>query len=382
MCKLRSALVGTVALALLAWPGAIGAQTTDPRAEVRARLDSLYPLLEEARVARDRAEAVRDSVALLRERPPQDTVRVGLLTVVATPEQADLAREVMTAVWRELEGKVTHSPSLEATIFGFNRSRTPVDFGLAEPHMAVEAPVWAPRQMLLGNARQAVGSVLGRDLRDTPLHRWASDWAVRPPSRPEGIYRDLVVTASASNRRCLEGDAAACWASLGLDLPEAPARVLYTADEVAAIAASRHATSSQQSWSYADTELHRLGEACVSRADVGGYDACWEYVEMLGARAPQPLGPAARQSLAALALELGGPGAYDRLVANAALGPSAALSAASGLGPDELAAAWQDWVVLQRSQAYAGLGRARWAVLFWFLFFGLLAMRSTRWRSA
>ncbi|GMV06188.1 MAG: hypothetical protein AMXMBFR53_24640 [Gemmatimonadota bacterium] len=376
MSSRRAAAFLALAAALTWAAPPCAAQEPSLRERLVQRLDSLHPLVQEAMADRDRAVLRADSMARLQPAQPQDTVRVGPLLVVTYPSQASLAREVVQGVWDELGGGVTRSPGLEELTFFFNWSTETTPLNLQGKVYEISAPVWLPRSLLESNAREAIGSAIAQDVKG-PLLAWTGQFNVRPPRHPDWVYRELVSTASRANRDCAEGDAGACWDALGLG--DGPVLDLYTVEEAADLAAK--IWSGDRLWfryvGYKGTE----GERCVDERTQGRYDNCLAFLAKHSRSIPTPLGYAARQSMVWIALERGGAGAFDRLVADTTASPAHALRAASGLSDDELARAWLEWVLANRPAVYSDMGSTGWVALLWFLFFGALGLRSTRWRS-
>lgn len=377
----RRSLMAALALggAVAAAPVASAGQSVEGRARLTEHLDTLYPLLVEAARDFERAQFLADSLARANPSALQDTVFVGPLRIVTYPELAGLAREVVEPIWADLGPLVTESPGLAAVTFRFNWSRRAEPLATLEPTYEISAPFWRPRSLLESNARIAIGSALGRDIRG-PFADWTGTWSVSPPARPGDIYRALMTTPSKANRACAEGDGDACWAALGLDLPEDRFPLLYTPEEARDLGASLHGEWSRQRWWYKPGDDAESGRRCAEGRDGGDYDSCWTFLRTYASRVPTPLGYAPRQSLVWVGLQLGGEGAFDRLVADPDATASEAILAASGASREELITSWHDWVMSSQPHVYAGLATRRRLAFFWFLVFGLLALRSTRWR--
>ena len=97
-------------------------------------------------------------------------------------------------------------------------------------------------------------------------------------------------------------------------------------------------------------------------------------------RSLAPLGSEERATIVWAALDLGGDGAWNRLLEDPEMTVGEALEYASGVSAEELEAAWRAQVLEHAPQTHADLATTKWTALFWILLLGALAMRSTRWR--
>lgn len=127
-------------------------------------------------------------------------------------------------------------------------------------------------------------------------------------------------------------------------------------------------------WAYRDlaTSGAAPARACYAR-DI---DAC--VLALTGDAAPL-MNPATRMSLLQHALDLGGRGAYARLVADAP-GTAERLAHASNRPLHDVMTTWRAAVQEARPRVHAGVARAGMWTMLWLLCLGLLSMRSTRWR--
>jgi len=369
----------TVALSGVA-PGLRG-QERDVQAELMQHIDTLVPLVEQANAERQRAGAVRDSLARATPSERMDTLRIGPLRVVTFPDQVPAARDIVGAVWEEWDDLVTRSDAFEPFTFFFNWSLRNRPAWLGDPLVKeISAPVFMPRSFIEENARVAIWAVLNQGvLAKTEVGRWAA--IVRPPHKPERGYRELMTTPSKANRACVAGDAGACLSALGLRIPGDQLEAWYTPQERVRLAL--HPVAQYGGWTLFERRFSKdaaLLRRCESDGPKGDVGACDEWLRAGLSRVPGPL-QEGRSTFAWLALEEGGAGAFDRMTADSTMSPEQALVAASGLSLDALAKRWLDWVEASRPVVYSDLGTIRWTTLFWFLFFGLLALRSTRWRS-
>lgn len=380
MSRLVGPVIALVTAALAIPAHGSGAQGKDQERALVQHLDTLIPLVTEARLARERSSAARDSALKASPGERLDTIDVGLLRVVTYPDQSARAREILGDVWSEWRGVVTQSPALERTIFYFTwgwRKRPALLDGPTVKE--ISAPAYAPRRFIEENARVAIWSVLQQgDLSATRVGRWAGP--VRPPRRPEEVYRELATSPSKASRACIEGGTDACLLALGLRVPPDSLGAWYTEPERMHMALQWMEARWSRDWTYFERRFPEdaaLLKRCRSDGPRGDVSACDQLLE--ATQAPSPL-VSGRSVMAWLALETGGTGSFDRLAADSTRSPADALVAASGLPLDELADRWLAWVKDHRPEVYQDLPERRWSALFWFVVAGLMALGSTRWR--
>lgn len=393
MCRraARGAAAAALALSLLAQPGAAQEPATPGRvpgpqlgsAEERLiqRMDSLRALVDAAREAWTHAAAVRDSLDRLAGTERMDTVMVGPLTVVTRPDQIGEAARVVEAAWAELADLAGPLPLLEGRVLFFDHAGGRRPDGLEGEVFGVTGPAWVPRPRMEANARVTVGQMLASVL-GPHLSTWTGGWNVGPPARPGRIYRELASLPGALGKRCLTGAAEACWTGLGLGEGGASPWEWYTPQEQVALVRHFHDIWGRERYWYRPAEDGGLAERCAAEAPGGRLEACASFLGRYQAQLPRPLGHAARQALVWIALEAGGPGAFQRLADPTHGDPVEALVAASGMTPEALSEAWLRWVLANRPEVYGSLGTTSGVAAFWFIFLSLLALRSTRWRSA
>src|SRR5205814_8919717 len=99
-----------------------------------------------------------------------------------------------------------------------------------------------------------------------------------------------------------------------------------------------------------------------------------------GGAIPGPLGGPMRIWLVQFALEVGGPGGFHRLTAAAGQPVDAQFAAAADMPLDSLLAVWRGRVLAARPEPVTLESKGAWVALSWGVIFGLLALRSTRWR--
>jgi hypothetical protein len=292
-------------------------------AELLRAIESMRPVLEEARAAAAAARERRELEEAARPLSAAQLVRVGPLAILAPPEQAELAASLFEEVWRESFDGVSGSPSLAVHVFVFRWTWTSaeplrVDAG-ASGHTALRrvelTRAWArTRGAAKVRVREALWAVLRNDLAEqSPLRGWVGS---HPFPSGERVSRLVTLEPATENRECLAGDDDACLAALGLAgggmsvPPEAPAMVLMEA------------------------------------------------------------------------VRMGGPGAWARLLERSHAEPAEALELAAGVEVRAVAAAWRDALLEQRPEIHAGLAGQAARALLWFLVLAGLATRSTRWRIA
>jgi hypothetical protein len=328
MSRRRSArlVFAAVALVASATVGSAGATGQEPTSspteeELLRRIESLRPVLEEARTAMESAERQRELDEAARPRRATEIVRVGPLRILTLPEQAELAADLFGQVWREDFAGVTGSPALTGHLFVFQWAWRRGERLYIEPESTVAAPArrveltraWVTtRGAARSRIRDAVWAALRSDLPESsPLGSWVGSAGY--PSA-ERVSRLVTTTQVDTHQACLEGDTNGCLTALGLAggemtvPPETPAMVLLEA------------------------------------------------------------------------IRLGGDGAWERLLEDRDAAPLDALAHAAGVDADAVVAEWRTSVLNERSEIHAGLTGQAGRVLLWVLALAAFAMRSTRWR--
>jgi len=362
-------------LAAAAAPAPLHAQQATAEEALIRHLDTLIPLVRESRRELESTKAERER--LLQDRPtePQDTLLIGPIRVVTFPDQARLAAEVVGGAWGELGGAVIESRHLREHTFVFHWSPRVRKVAVTGPVQRIEAPAWVPERVIRESAREAIGVVLALSMDGAGVGRWVKG-SVRAPIHPDRVYRELLFVPSQVNRACVQGDPAACWSALGVDADPADLSRWYSDEEMPLRAAQ---VGAGHYWPRA-TRVALL--QCGERGSPGALPACARFLAAVGPHVAAPLSLEARRALLWVALQEGGPGSFDRLVADPGMSPGDALLAASGLTSEELATRWRARVTAAKPTVYSGLGGTGGLAVFWFLVFGALALRSTRWRSA
>ncbi len=207
-----------------------------------------------------------------------------------------------------------------------------------------------------------------------------------------GIYEVIVLSPLTVVQRCHSGDIDACGASLALGLHQTPEEALRAWFN----AADRRFLVGQlrPQWDYdlgrrADqTDGERRCIESESDADcvrilAGLYRSGMDveaYAPGTNFHPSLPLDFATHSSLAAVALELGGDGAYSRLITSNALEPEARLEHAARASIDSVLRTWHAWVLRAAPPSVEVQPRSAWVTLFWVVVTAFLAAGSSRWR--
>lgn len=365
MCDIRR-VIASATIAILA--GVLTAEAQTP-ATLQTHLERLRREHAAALAAAQRADSVR--VANVRI----DTIRAGALTVLAPPGTAGLAGRAATEAWRVLDARFGRGAQALAGIEFVLQQQGAPDVTPRAPTRDVR-PLTVPARTTADElapwlAVRAAGEVSTRQ--DSAFRAWFRS-AVDPLSdstrRNTDVYVELVTKPWTVVKRCYLGDLDGCRDALGLAPGVDPLDQWYDAEDrrrlVAATAAEGlHADHPQQR------------SACVDRGDA---DACTKLLRQMPVSFVEPPLPSGPRALLGLTLDLGGPGAYDRLMASPQRSLADRLSAASGLSPDSLLATWRARVLAARPLPVTLSLAGAWAALAWVLVFGALALQSTRWR--
>lgn len=344
------------------------------QAEYRARVQALVPLWKEqiAEVARQDSVKIR---AL-----PVDTVRVDPLVILAAPEDATLAREAAEAAVPRLRARFGQGVAdLRAHPFTI---RTPTYSHRSDPLVEI-AEVDSADHVTSGQSQPATRSLVeeawvvrgSRYLTEElgpDFGRWLAN-ALPVDSATSKTWIDgrieLVTTASSAAQACYAGDDRACAYALGVAGEDDPAVHWFDADERRQIV--RRASYSLQ------RGHEDAWQRCVLHDDA---TTCMALARLIPSDAIQPpLGPTARQGLAQLAMDFGGPGAFARML-TAPNTVAARLQAASGIPTDSLVRVWRARIMHASAESTTMTPALALMSLFWAATCGALALRSSRWR--
>ena len=340
------------------------ASSQDPAA-LQRRLTQVDALRHQASMVAARADSARQEHL--------DTIRAGALVVLTRPQDGVRVRRGAEIAWRELDSLYGDGAATLAThpvLFWFlqRRGRQVPEYATKyEPVLGDSAATAADiaRQLISGAA-----NVLRKNA-DTTLANWFGPLLLPlspSPAEVSRIYVELVTAPSAAVRRCYQGDAASCRAALGLLDGGDRVTLWFDADE-------RRALVSKMS------EMDRAGQRVDSDACLltQSDESCIAVLHTVTYLEP-PLSIEARHSFARAALSAGGRSAYQRLVGSAGRPLSERFAAAAGLSADSSALRWRAAIVAGRPKTVTLATASGWMALGWAIAFGLLALKSTRWR--
>lgn len=370
MSRLWKVAVGGTLFAIGFAAGASGQVTED---ELSGQIDSLTALLADAEV-RAAAEAERLAAVARRESESAgtvDTLFVDGLTVLAPSDDAVLAETIFRDVWAEHFAHLGSDAPPRGAVFTFQRirDRHPIHVEDGPVVHRVDVSWWHTVATARTRVRRALSAAVTVELAGSATHRWTSADPLAEHDFAD-VYRALAATPSRAARACLEGDVTACRHALGLGIGAEEAITLwYSPIELRSQIVTRYLHSAGL-----EEEQER---ACVLDADL---DACVVLAGWMPNRFPAPLDGAARASLLGVALEMGGSGAWSRLVSEPGADPLDLLPRVADAEIDELVSAWRARVIGARPVSYADLAGTSLATLFWIVVFITFATRSTRWR--
>lgn len=290
-------------VALLLGASSLAAQDSAATlARMERRLDSLRAVV-----------AASDSAARLMIWT--DTVVVGPLRIATTPALRPDVHLAATAAWERLRarfGAALAGADLPALPLGPATDSVPADLSVELVAEAIEL--------------MASQEVWGRQ--DSALVQWLRNLPLDVAGAlGDTLLTALVSTPAISNAGCIRGDVAACAVALGLGPAQHSVEAWYAPEAWPGLV-ERDRASLDPQWAPERS-------ACVERGELAVCQA------ILSRRPPAPPLPlVGRALLTQLALESGGPGAFERLVANpdAALGDRLAAAARQPL--DSLLATW------------------------------------------
>ncbi|MBI4419935.1 MAG: hypothetical protein HY560_03850 [Gemmatimonadetes bacterium] len=361
MCKqarrhaLIPALLAAAALGGFAPTRAAG-QTLLELRERRGRLEALYRAAQRTAA---RAESLR--VASL------DTIRQGVIAVLAAPRVTPVVREAVTVVW----------PLMDRT---YGDAAAPAAAG--RPGRQGGGDDWLvlhDSALALTTATNTILRHVERQLSPPPGHPfnvWHGASPIAPHSAQEtsremkDAYVELVTAPSPPARDCLLGDLARCRVALTLTSVTDRAAEWYDA-------AGRRAVVARL---LRDREVGGYRQWANECVDARSDAACRELLRALGpAVIPAPLTTGTRQTLVRHALELGGRQAYRRFLESRAP-MEMTLAATAGVSADSLLRSWRARLIAERPLVVTTRPREAWTAVFWGTLLALLGLVSTRWR--
>jgi hypothetical protein len=351
-----------VGLAASGWTGTAAAQ--DLRVLER-RIDRLAELRRDAIAARARADSARREIL--------DTVRAGALLVLARPSDAPRVRPAAGRAWRSLDslfGTATRHLAGQPLLFWVMTLSSRDLVSQSQPYQRVMVPETATLDDIAQQLIRA-GALEVHARTDTAMASWlgsALQPVVHQDIESSRVYVELVTAPSVAVRRCFSGENDGCRQALGLLHGEEPAVVWYDADERRALV--------RRMADIRGLSLRGPRDACLN----GDSDA--DCLALLRANPwlETPLSRDARHSFARLALAAGGPEAHDRLMSSVGRPTHQRFAVAAGMPADSLLERWRAAVLAARPKPVTMTASGGWVALGWALGFGLLALRSTRWR--
>jgi hypothetical protein len=368
MSELRSALV--LGLALAAAPALHGQTIPELRSRV-ARLEDARKLAVAAQHRLDSARSTAPSVQL-------DTARHAGLTLLAIPRDAALAREAVAEAWPALERTYgAHAAELAPKDFHLIVSRSPdAPTGLPRgPVVPVIVATDADGHDVARRLTLSAGQVMSNGL-DPQLRGWIPTIypldAQFDEQRRRDVYEELVTSPWLAVRRCFTGDIARCRQGFGLTGGMDPATDWYAPEDRVRLAIERSSRGAESAGQIAQRK-----SCAETRRDAD----CLALLHSLPREfVDPPFTTTARATLVSTALDLGGPGAYDRLLAQPRAPLADRLASAAGVSADSLIAVWRTRVTAFAPMSARVPARSAWAAFGWAVVFGVLALRSSRWR--
>lgn len=338
--------------------------------QLERRIEELLPRLRIAEQEADLADSLRI------QRVATDTTRVGPFTIVSARSQTEALQTAFEAAWGALSITVGESsPVLGRRIILFNSSEQPEGMVLLASdayHFDVARPL--EEGELEVRVRGILARLLGDGLPES-MREWVGSTSLEVVFRdPRQVYWMLATTPSKATQRCFAGDVTWCWEAMGITESNDPWSHWYTEAERRFLVNDYSPYISGTGFSR--TELRTLQEACLIGAS---QPACDQFLSMKRQRIPLTnLGPA---TLLAYALEIGGTGAYDRLLNNAHLGIQEAVAAAAQHNADSVLAGWRSRVIAARpEQRMAGTKTAATTIL-WIVVATTLAAARRTWTA-
>lgn len=298
-----------------------------------------------------------------------DTIRAGALVVYATPEFRARARIAADSAWLMVTRIFGGSAALAGgtpVLLQFSARRDSASLEGVVNGVPVELPAGTPVVQVTRGLLDVIGPAIYGHA-DAELKRWLpwiyGDTIIR--LNLEAVYEELATSPWSASRGCFGGNLVACRLALGITAVD-PATGWYDA------------TDRRNYVAHVLLSPSTAARDCIREGDD---QACIASLKRAPGGSPEPpLGAQARQLLVALAINSGGPEAYDRLVERAGEPLETRISAAAGVPIDTLVHRWRTRIIAAQPQTVAADSRAAWAAVAWGVLLMGIALRSTRWR--
>lgn len=333
----------------------------------RRRADSLLSTWREAQRLAD----VADSLERVRATAGSDTIAVGGLRIIVNPSPLPL-REAAERAWPVIDGFYGNAAA--------DLPRYPYIFRAVDPDSGVRrAVLHVGVEVSWDLDLRATSMLLLTTVTPPDFDAALADWlgaALRPALRPQderaAVFVQLVTAPSEAVRSCFLGDIARCKDVLQVGDSTGLLQRWY------ATPAEREAlVTGSFGYYFASGATAPSLQRCRQHRD----DACSALLQSLPPGSlPRPLAHAARVLLVREALRAGGRDAYRRLVANPNASIADRLSSAAGLDLDSVVVRWRHDVLAARPKPLTLPWWAGFAAIGWTAFFGICALRSSRWR--
>jgi len=310
-------------------------------------------------------------------RTPVDTVRVGGLRLVVAKSMTPTVRAAADTAWGALArtfgraaAELQRTP-LVVQVQGQTEGLLPV----LAPARQVFVPAGAgPDIIARGIVMQGAQSVSSQQ--DSALQHWMLGTLIPRlggGNRFDLVFEELVTSSRTVVRQCYNGDLQACARAIALAPTPDPVRDWYDAGD------RRQMVSEFNGWerSYAGGAYQRCAQGGSDSACIAALHA---QPEWLTSTVMQPMSGGARVSAVDVAIDVGGPGAYDRLLTSAGRTMADRLAAAAGVSVDSVLALWRARILAARPESLALQPSAAWAAVLWTVLLGFMALRSSRWR--
>jgi len=359
-------------LCALLFPGPGVAQTAldSLRQAVDSELVRLAPAYADAWEAGRTADSLRRLRAQEEFQVPLDTFSVGPFRLAAEPRQRGMAEALFSSLLTEFGPMVSGSEDvIEPWTFLVRRAW---GFEGIYPEGDSLLLVAAGREfrpsILRELAYNRIGLVLWHSLPGDTQNWIGAKALTLSPEREEWVARALATTPSFAVRRCYNGDLDWCRRALNLGDETASWDLWYNGPE-------RRLAVSRMGKPVSDPRRAALWDGCV---DFEQLTACDLFLSDEPVQIP--LSRTARSSFLAWSLREGGEGSLARFRQSEVGTVEERLAEVAGVPVDTLLASWRRHTLSAQRSAWAGLAKTPLAILFWFVFFGFLATRSTRWR--